>query len=294
MTALISDVSVVILTLNEEATIENTLNNLSCFAEVIIVDSNSTDATAAIATSRGVKVVGFTWDGKYPKKKQWALENSGASNNWVLLLDADEYPSPELVAEIAHRSPELRSRRFAAYDITLSYKFGGKFLRHGHRVTKRSLLDTRRASFPVVDDLEAPGIREVEGHYQPVAAGSIGRMCGAIMHDDKDPVSSWFARHNRYSDWEAHLRVHADARRDIASKRTTKGRIFDAVPFKPLLFFLYSYVVRAGFRDRRAGLDYAIALSTYYWQIGLKHRELTRGLATTRTDAASINVQDNP
>jgi len=46
------------------------------------------------------------------------------------------------------------------------------------------------------------------------------------------------------------------------------------VPFKPFLFFGYAYVVRAGFLDGRAGLDYATALATYYWQIGVKYREL--------------------
>jgi hypothetical protein len=129
---------------------------------------------------------------------------------------------------------------------------------------------------PVVDDLNAPGIREVEGHYQPQANGTIGRLTGLLFHDDVDPVSSWFDRHNRYSDWEAYLRLNTEARREIASKRTAKGSFFDRVPFKPVVFFAYSYILRAGFRDGRAGLDYALALSMYYWQIEVKTRELRR------------------
>lgn len=275
--SVITDVSVVILTKDEEATLGNTLDQLAAFEDIVVVDSNSADATVAIATERGARVVNFTWNGAYPKKKQWALENSGARNEWVLLLDADEYPSPGLVAEIRALSAELRARRFSAYDLLLSYRFAGKFLQHGHRVTKRSLLDVTSTRFPEVDDLHAPGIREVEGHYQPVTDGAVGVLKGRLMHDDRDPVSSWFARHNRYSDWEAHLRMNATARKDIASKRSTKGRIFDAVPFKPTLFFVYSYVVRAGFLDGRAGFDYAMALTMYYWQIGVKYRELRRG-----------------
>jgi hypothetical protein len=135
-------------------------------------------------------------------------------------------------------------------------------------------LHVDRSAFPVVNDLGAPGIREVEGHYQPETTWPVGRLQHRIVHDARDPVSSWFARHNRYSDWEAHLRQNEVLRREVASKRTAKGRIFDAVPLKPLFFFCYAYGARAGFLDGRAGFDYAVALSTYYWQIGVKTREL--------------------
>jgi hypothetical protein len=65
-------------------------------------------------------------------------------------------------------------------------------------------------------------------------------------------------------------------RKEIATRRTLKGRIFDSVPLKPILFFGYAYIVRGGFLDGVAGRDYAIALAMYYWQIGLKSRELRR------------------
>lgn len=270
----IRDISAIVLTKNEEAGLANTLKRLSAFEEIIVVDSNSEDATVAIARQHGASVVNFTWDGQYPKKKQWALENAGASNEWVLLLDADEFPSAGLLSELASMQPRLRSDPSGAFDIHLLYRFAGRLLRHGHVVTKRSLLHSRRANFPVVDDLEAPGIREVEGHYQPETSAPIGRLKHRIVHDDRDPVSSWFSRHNRYSDWEAHLRMNQELRDQIASKRTWKGRLFDRAPFKPFAFFVYAYVVRAGFLDGRAGFDYAFALTTYYWQIGVKYREI--------------------
>jgi len=63
-------------------------------------------------------------------------------------------------------------------------------------------------------------------------------------------------------------------RRSVRSSKSLQGQRFDVVPFKPLAFWVYSYIVRAGFLDGRAGLDYAVALASYYWQIGLKTREL--------------------
>lgn len=272
----IGGISVVVLTKNEEAGLAHTLRQLADFEDLIVVDSRSEDRTVEIAEAHGARVVDFEWDGQYPKKKQWALDHAGARNPWVLLLDADEYPSPALRAELAALAPRLDASEHGAYDIHLLYRFAGRLLRHGHVVTKRSLLRIDRARFPEVDDLAAPGIREVEGHYQPEVRGPIGALRQRIVHDDRDPVSSWFARHNRYSDWEAHLRMNRALRAEIASKRTAKGRVFDAVPFKPVLFFLYTYVARAGFLDGRAGLDYALALSMYYWQIGVKTRELHR------------------
>lgn len=275
-------VSVLILTKNEEAGIGFTLDRVSMFDEVFVIDSNSTDATVEIATSKGAQVLNFNWDGKYPKKKQWALDNAPVANEWILLLDADEYPSDELISDLV--ATDWMNRGFVAFDLTLSYRFAGAFLRFGHRVTKRSLLMKGRSAFPEVNDLEAPGIREVEGHYQPQVDGKIGLLRGRLMHDDRDPVRTWFDRHNRYSDWEAHLRMDPATRREIASKRSAKGAFFDRVPFKPVLFFLYSYLIRLGFLDGRAGFDYAVALSSYYWQIGLKARELER------QDAGNIPV----
>lgn len=268
--------SVVVLAKNEERGIAACVERLADFADVVVVDSHSDDATAELAAAAGARVVQFAWDGRYPKKKQWSLDHAGLVHDWVLMLDADEYPTPQLVAELRALLPELAQGRFGAYDVTLRYKFAGRFLDHGHRVVKRSLVNRTVTRFPEVDDLDAPGIREVEGHYQPHTEQGVGRLRGRIAHDDQDPVASWFERHNRYSGWEAYLRAHADARAEVASRRTSKGQVFDRVPFKPLAFFVYSYLVRGGFLDGRAGFDYAVALSTYYWQIGVKYRELKR------------------
>lgn len=268
-------VTVLVQTKNEEVGIAACLAGLSDFDEVIVVDSDSTDRTTDIALAAGAKVVRFTWNGQYPKKKQWQLDNVETRNVWVLFLDADETPRPALIEEL--KTLFLRGGPSgAAFDIDLDYVFAGRVLRHGHRVTKRCLVQKDKVQFPVMDDLDAPGMGELEGHYQPLAFGVVGRLRGRILHNDLDPVSTWFARHNKYSDWEAHLRTRRAAREQVRGARTLKGRVFDAVPFKPAAFFAYAYMAKAGFLDGRAGLDYATALATYYWQIDVKTRELSR------------------
>lgn len=269
-------VSVVMIAYNEEAGIRQTLAHLSDFDEVIVVDSQSEDRTVEYAESMGARIVQFEWDGRYPKKKQWSIIHGQPRNEWVLLLDADEYPSDGLIEEIRDLFAGGNPIGVGAYDLLLSYRFAGRFLQHGHRVVKRSLLHRTAATFPVVDDLDAPGLGPIEGHYQPQTDLQVQKLKHPLMHDDQDPISSWFARHNKYSDWEAYLRLNPEARRAIAAKRTRNGAIFDRAPFKPLAFFAYGYLVRGGFLDGRAGLDYHLALAMYYWQIDFKTRDLAR------------------
>lgn len=266
-------ISVYILAKNEALSIEACLDSVAQFRDVVVVDSGSTDDTCHIAEARSVKTIQFRWNGKYPKKKQWMLDNVDSPNDWALLLDADERISPDLLRELKCLVPSLLRKECAAYDISLDYVFNGRVLRHGHRVVKRSLLDRTRARFLPIDDLECT-LGEVEGHYQPVVDGAIGKLSGRIIHEDQDPVGTWFERHNRYSDWEAFLLTQPNVAEQVNSMRSAQGRRFRKIPFKPLAFFIYDYVVRGGFRDGRAGLNYAIAQSWYYWLVGVKEREL--------------------
>lgn len=268
-------VTVLVQTKNEEKGISSCLAALKDFDEVIVVDSNSTDRTAELARDAGATVINFTWDGGFPQKKQWQLTEVQTRHEWLLMLDADEFPTPELVRELRGIAQDPAETR-VAFDLPVAYHFAGTGLRYGHRVVKRSFLRRGRNAFRNIDLLHLPGMGEVEAHYQPEPSGPVGRTTALLVHNDMDPVRTWFDRHNRYSDWEAYIRTHPETRMSVRGAKSGQGRRFDAVPLKPLVFFLYSYVLRRGFLDGRAGFDYALALSTYYWQIGLKSRELQR------------------
>ncbi|WP_218129987.1 glycosyltransferase family 2 protein [Pseudonocardia oroxyli] len=266
----------IILTKNEEAAIRDCIAAVPWAAEVFVVDSSSTDKTAQIARQMGATMVSFSWNGEYPKKKQWALDNVPAKHDWVLLLDADEVAQPELPRHLAEVIDETSGGGpYGAADIEFDYEWQGRLLKHGHRVVKRSLVQRTRCRFPVVDDLSVASMWEVEGHYQPQTHLPVRRIPAGIIHRDPDPASQWFSRHNRYSDWEAHV-VTSGQRAEIAGARSRGGRLFARVPFKAVAFFLYSFVVQRGFLDGRAGFDYALAQSFYYWQIELKIREIQR------------------
>lgn len=261
------------MTKDEEANIETCLRALTDFDEVFVVDSDSTDRTVALAESLGATVVPFTWNGAYPKKKQWCLESLPFRNAWAMYVDGDEIVTPELVDEIGRLLPSAtESGFFVAYD----YVFLDKVLRHGRLVKKLVLLKHERAAFAQLDDLETERAGEVELHYQPTVDGTIGTLANRMIHDDHDTLYHYFERHNRYSDWEAVVRDNDSL---FSSDEATVGvralakRFFARLPAKGLVAFLYSFIVRAGFRDGRAGFHYALSLGFYYWQIAVKQQE---------------------
>lgn len=268
-------VSVIVMTLNEQANIAGCLDGLARFDQVFVVDSGSSDGTASIAAGRGATVIPFAWNGRYPKKKQWCLDRLPFRHDWVLFVDADEWATPALVEEIARlfrSEPVCRG-----YFIEGRYVFLGQTLRFGQRNRKLALFDRHAASFPPCDDLSVARMWEVEGHYQPTIDGTVGRLAAPMLHLDEKPLFAWFERHNRYSDWEAELGANG-ALDHLTSAESPRRRLvkraFRAMPARPVAVFLYSYVVRLGFLDGVAGLHFALARSFYYWQIGVKRRAI--------------------
>ena len=262
--------TVIILTKNEERHIARAVTSASAFAEVLVVDSGSSDRTVEIAMEVGARVVDFQWDGRYPKKKEWSLDE--ARFDWVIYLDADEFLTESLIAEIVLLLSVDSAHH--AFEVPVRYFWLGKELKHGHRVTKRIGMRRSQCSWPRPDDLDVKNMWEVEGHYQPnVPHGLTKRLVSALGHDDQDGLYDYFARHNRYSDWEASMLEKRDG--ESLTSRSTLGRLAAHLPGKSHIFLLYSYVLRGGFLDGRGGWEYARALSFYYWQIGVKRREIS-------------------
>src|SRR5690349_14002470 len=97
-------VSVVVPVKNEADNLRRCLPALDWADQVFVVDSQSSDDTAAVALEHGAQVVQFHFNGTFPKKKNWALENLPLRNEWVLFVDADEVVVPALAQEIGTRT----------------------------------------------------------------------------------------------------------------------------------------------------------------------------------------------
>ncbi len=94
-------VSVIVPIRNEAGNLPRCLDSIRWADEIFVVDSQSTDGSVEIAQQRGVQVVQFQFNGTWPKKKNWALENLPFRNDWVFILDADEVLPPEAEQEFA-------------------------------------------------------------------------------------------------------------------------------------------------------------------------------------------------
>ena len=294
-------VTVIVMTRDEGANIADCLDCLHPFAQVLVVDSHSGDGTDAIAARMGATVIPFVWNGRYPKKKQWSLSHAAVRHDWVLFVDADERVSAELAAEIAARVRGTGADPCAAFFVPSRPVWLGRQLRFGTPYCKIALMRRDRAAFPLCDDLHVARMWEVEGHYQPVVQGPVGRLRQPLMHADAKPPSAWFDRHNRYSDWEAALSA-GGATGGAALLAGERGwrrwakRLALAAPGRPLLAFLYDYVWRLGMLDGKAGLHHALARAFYYWSIDLKRDWLAMQNMTSQssTSGAEVPLADQP
>ena len=103
------DLSVVILTYNEERHIKRCIENVISIAkDIFIIDSFSTDQTVEVARSYPrVHILQHKWPGNQAAQFNWALENLLIHTQWVFRLDADEYLTEELKLELLKKLPQL-------------------------------------------------------------------------------------------------------------------------------------------------------------------------------------------
>ncbi len=230
-------VCIIIISKNEESNIARCLDSTREFSQVIVVDSQSTDKTCEIARSMGAQVIDFKWNGKYPKKRGWCLDNLNIKYDWVFWLDADEVLTNVLVNEIRHifqnntnfdsltekkleasdgepcgsakpawPTQDYHSKNDKRYKIKAAgffikgrYVWGDRVLRYGLCNNKIALMNIKKMEFPVINDLDIEGMGEIEGHYQPVFKKNINGIIGQI----KSPLL-----HYAYDDKERWLSRH--------------------------------------------------------------------------------------
>lgn len=261
-------VSVIVATKNEASNIGRCLAALGDFAEVIVVDSHSTDETQALAMAAGARVVCFQWDGQYPKKRQWCLEHLELKHDWVFFVDADEIVTDELVRELKwlfEEGPDCDG-----YFVKGQYVINGKPLRFGLQNNKLCLFNRCKMAFPVIDDLDAPGMGEIEGHYQPVfrdgVDGKIGEVYrSSLLHYAYD--RGWTERHKRYAAWEIAMNDNNAWPKDPVRWRQNLKQLFRAMPGRGLIAFIHCYVWKLGILDGKTGLSMAIDRFRYYQMI---------------------------
>jgi glycosyltransferase involved in cell wall biosynthesis len=269
-------ISVLILTKNEEANLPGCLDSVAWSDDVVVFDSYSDDGTVDIARERGARVVQHQFV-DYGSQRE-AARRAEYKYRWVLAVDADERPEPELVCElqeIARRGND----GYAAYRVRRKDHFMGKWIKHC------TLYPSWFLRFYQPDRIKYEP-RAV--HEYPTIEGEVGTLDGHLLHYSFNKgLEEWWQKHVRYAGLEAaeNLKSLAGGRTGIdfgglfstadpVRRRRALKELSFRMPMRPLLRFAYMYGLRGGWLDGIAGFRYCRMLAIYEYMIVLKMREL--------------------
>ena len=234
--------SIVIITKNEQAMIRRCLGSAAWATEIVVLDAGSSDDTVQIARQSGAKVhIAPDWPGFGPQKNR-AL--ALATGDWVLSLDADEWVTPELRAEIERAIAAPGPH--AAFKIPRLSSYCGRFMRHSgwwpDYVTR--LFSRGQARFS--DDMV---------HERLIVDGTVGVLREPLRHEAIRDLDEALVKMNAYSTAGAMMRFGRGKTASLA------GAVWHGA-----WTFFRTYVLRAGFLDGREGFMLAVsnAEGAYY------------------------------
>jgi glycosyltransferase involved in cell wall biosynthesis len=269
-----SAVSVLILTLNEEANLTGCIESCAWSDDIVVFDSISTDRTKDIALAMGARVLERPFD-NYAAQRNAALSEVPYKHPWVLFVDADERITKELAAEI-ELSVKTADSETAIFRMRRKDFFLGRWLRRssGYPTWFGRLVKIGRVRVA----------RAVNEEY--VTDGKIGQLGGHLHHYPFNRgIAYWIERHNRYSSMEALAKIEEQSRplhlapvfsRDSVERRRSLKQLLYRIPLRPMIVFLYLYVWRLGVIDGAAGFHFCRLRAIYEFFIDLKVLEEAR------------------
>jgi glycosyltransferase involved in cell wall biosynthesis len=257
----VNGVTTIIAALDEELHIRRAIASAAGLGPVVVVDGGSTDRTLELAESAGATVLEHAWQG-YAAQKNWALDNVGLASEWVLSLDADEVVTPALRAEI--EAAMRNGGGVAGYWLPRRNIFLGRVLRHAWWYPDYQLRLFRAGCGRYEDRLV---------HEHVAVTGETGFLREPLLHENLKGIDAFVQRQLRYAGLEAEEMRRAragltDGRREgrflgtwPERRRALKTRVWYRLPGRPVIRFLWMYVVKRGFLDGRQGLAYSQLLA---------------------------------
>ena len=268
-----TDLTVLIPAVDEELHIRRCVESTVGLGPVFVVDGGSRDRTRSIAENAGATVVDHPWEG-YAAQKNWAIENLAHDRRWILLLDADEWVTPELAKEVCSAS---RVDRYAGYYIPRKNIFLGRLLKHAWW-------------YP---DYQMRLFRADKGRYEErlvhehvLLDGEEGFLKQALMHENLKGIDAFMERHIRYARLEAeeilrHRRGEIEGQRGGRlfgswpdRRRALKLKVWYRLPGRPAIRFFWMFLVKRGFLDGKQGRIYCQLIATQDAMVNAKLLEL--------------------
>ena len=230
--------SVTIIAWNEEERLRACLESVAWADEIVVVDAESTDKTAALAREFTDRVWVRPWPG-FAAQKNFALEH--VTGDWVLSLDADERVTPELAARI--RRVLSADGPADGFSVPRRNIFWGVWVRHGGLYPDHQLRFFRRHAGRFVADAVHESVR---------VAGRVDTLAEPLLHHSYRSLEDFVQRSNRYSTLAAGEWVRRGKRAGLAD-----------LIFRPLGRFLSMYIIQRGFLDGWRGFVLAVLYADY-------------------------------
>ena len=273
---------------NEAHNLPRCLASVRWADEVWVVDSQSTDHTAAIAEASGARVAQFHFSGTWPKKKNWALDTLPWAHPWVFILDADEVLPPEAEGELRAIVSDP-NHPVDGYWINRRFFFMGQWLRHAY-YPNWNLRFFRHALGRYEHLTSAPtGSGDNEVHEHVTVRGSTRRLRCEMDHYAFPSIEVFVEKHNRYSNWEAQVALESGGNGALqlgaADRRRRLKRLARRLPLRPWLRFGDVYFWQRGFLDGRAGFYFARLHAMYEALSIMKTHELRRATKKALPDS---------
>jgi glycosyltransferase involved in cell wall biosynthesis len=263
------DLSVLILTFNEEQHIARCIKSLQPFAkDIFIVDSYSSDKTIEIAESLGGKVFQNRWV-NYATQFQWGLDNCPINTKWSMRMDADEYVLSGLATEILEKIGSLNDEVSGIY-IKRRVYFMDRWIKHGSYYPIWLLRIWRYKKGKIES-------RWMDEHIK-LSEGKTIQFENDLVDNNKNNLTWWTEKHNNYATREAVdiLNIlHGFIQYDEVEpkllgsqeqrKRWLKIRYASLPLFvRPFLYFTWRYFFKLGFLDGKQGLVWHFLQGFWY------------------------------
>lgn len=234
-------ITAVILTKNNQTTLQRLITSLSWCHEIIVIDDQSTDNTIKLAKQSGARVLSRSLRHNFAAQRNFGLKQ--VRTDWVLFIDSDEIVTPPLAREI---KSTITTSIYSAYSLRRLDIFLGKKLRFGEtghiNLLRLARINAGRWHRPV--------------HEIWRIKGSVGQLKSPLYHSPHPTLAGFFNKINHYTDIEA-------------GYRRRQFDLFELIFYPPGKFF-YNYFIKLGFLDGIPGLIMAVMMSLHSLLVRIK------------------------
>jgi glycosyltransferase involved in cell wall biosynthesis len=269
------NISVLILTLDEEINISSCIESLNWCNDIVVLDSFSNDKTVEVSKQKGARVFQREFD-DYANQRNYGLSEIEYHNSWLLMVDADEVITVELANEMKE-AVKSAANNISLYRMRRKDYFLGKWIRRssGYPTWFGRLMKIGEVSVE----------REINEEY--ITAGKVESLQHHLHHYPFNKgFSCWLQKHDRYSSMEAEQKLKENKKipfRNILNADPTVRRkcikqIAYSLPCRPLVMFVALYFIRGGILEGRAGFIFCLLRAYYEFMIDCKYLELKRRL----------------